>query len=174
MVRKAGHHGIGHERDEWIATASVEQNVMQIDAMDDDVGKSEASAKRRSGGHSRDLLAAKRVDHQNGGRRVGLCEHRVAHADAIEHMKDIGSELDAIADGAERRRAFEHAHRLSVTCQRKRGRKSAKAAADNEDGVPRADISLTSPSFSSAASRRIRSRDGPRARTAPQTGAQWK
>jgi hypothetical protein len=119
--------------------------------MNDDVRIFEASAKRRSGGHSRNLLAIKRIDHQNGGRRVGLFEHRVTDANAIEHMKDIGSELDAIADGAERRRAFEHAHCLSVTRRRKRGRKSAKAAADDEDRALRAHIGLTSSSFSSVA-----------------------
>ena len=34
------------ERDEWIASASVEQNVMEVEAVDDDGGIFEAGAKR--------------------------------------------------------------------------------------------------------------------------------
>jgi hypothetical protein len=31
----------------------------------------------------------------NGRRRVGLFEHGIAHADAIELMKNLGAKLDA-------------------------------------------------------------------------------
>jgi len=50
--------------------------------------------------------------------------------DAVEH---VGAELNAIADGAEGRRAFEHTHPLPMTCERQRGREPAQPAADDED-----------------------------------------
>jgi hypothetical protein len=57
-------------------------------------------------------------------------------------MKDIGAELDAIADCPECRRPFEHTHRLTVTCERKRSGEPTESAADDEDGVLRAQIVL--------------------------------
>src|SRR5262249_26581631 len=139
----------GVERDERIAPASVEHDVMQIDAVDDDVGIFEAGAQRRSGWHPRDLLAVECVDHQRGGWRIGLFQHGIAHADAIERMKDIRPELDAIADSAEGRRAFEHADRLPLARERERGGQPAKPATDDEDRG-RQDYTALGFSFSAA------------------------
>src|SRR5262249_50076716 len=50
-------------------------------------------------------------------------------------MKDIRPELDAIADSAEGRRAFEHAYRLPLARERERGGQPAKPATDDEDRV---------------------------------------
>src|SRR5262245_31003553 len=50
-------------------------------------------------------------------------------------MKDIRPELDAIADSAEGRRAFEHAYRLPLVRERERGGQPAKPATDDEDRV---------------------------------------
>ena len=52
-------------------------------------------------------------------------------------MKDIGPELDAVADGAEFGRAFEHAGRPAAARQRQRRGQPAKPAADDEDGFTR-------------------------------------
>src|SRR5262249_28008766 len=59
----------------------------------------------------------------------------IAHANAIERVKDIRPELDAIADSAEGRRAFEHAYRLPLARERERGGQPAKPATDDEDRV---------------------------------------
>src|SRR5262249_37520094 len=85
--------------------------------------------------HPRDLLAVECVDHQHGEWRIGLFQHGIAHANAIERMKDIRPELDAIADSAEGRRAFEHAYRLPLPRKRERGGQPAKPATDDEDRV---------------------------------------
>jgi hypothetical protein len=57
-------------------------------------------------------------------------------------MEDIGAELDAVADGAERLRAFEHTHRKSVMCERECGGEPTKPAPDNEDGILQGQIAL--------------------------------
>ena len=90
--------------------AGIEQHVMQVDAVDDDVGMLEARAERRAG---RDRAPARRRSRRRASARraaqSALSMHRVAQAEAVEHVEDIGAELDAVADGAELRRAFEHA-----------------------------------------------------------------
>ena len=108
---------------------------MQVDAVDDDVGMLEARAERRAGRDARQLVAGEGVAHQHRRRAVGLLHHRVGDADAVEHMEDIGPELDAVADGAEFRRAFEHAARDAALRERKRGGEAAKPAADDQDGI---------------------------------------
>src|SRR5262249_57978914 len=55
--------------------------------------------------------------------------------DAVEHVKDVGTELDTVADGAERRRPFEHTRGDAVTRERQRRGEAAKPAADDEDGL---------------------------------------
>ena len=105
---------------------------MQVDPMDDDVGIMEARAQRRPGRDPRDLVAGERIEHQQRGWKIGLCQNRVGDADTRERMKHVGAELNAVADGAERRRAFEHAHRAPVPRQRKRRGEAAKPAANNE------------------------------------------
>jgi hypothetical protein len=52
-------------------------------------------------------------------------------------VKNIGPELDAVADGAEFRRAFEHARPTATARQSQRRRQPAKPAADDEDGFTR-------------------------------------
>ena len=108
---------------------------MQIDAVNDDVGIFEARAKRRPGRNSHQLLAVERVQHQNGRRRIRNGQHLIDQAEAVEHMEDVGAELDAVADGAEFRRAFEHARGPSAPRQCQRRREPAEPAADDEDGV---------------------------------------
>jgi hypothetical protein len=49
----------------------------------------------------------------------------------IEHVKDIRTELNAIADGAEGRRAFEHCHWLTMTCEGQRGREPPKSPSND-------------------------------------------
>ena len=108
---------------------------MQVDTVHDDVGILEALTKRRPGRNPRDLLAVERIDHHNGRRRIGRPDHFVADAELMQHVKDVGTELDAITDGAELRSAFKHAHRMTPLCQRERRGEAAEAAADNEDGI---------------------------------------
>src|SRR5580704_3381297 len=141
--------------------------------MDDDVRIFESSAQRWPGRNARDLLARERIEHQKGRWSVGFFEHRIAHADAIKHVKDIGAELDAKADGAERRRALEHAHRLPVTRERECGRQPAEPAADDEDRVLRPHITLTLHLFRRQPRRKSLTRRAG-SRTEPPTGTQWK
>src|SRR5207253_2102600 len=72
---------------------------------------------------------------EQGGRSVGLGQDSVAHSDAVEDMKDIGTELDAISDRAELGCAFEHADRSPSARERKRGCQSAEPAPDDQDGL---------------------------------------
>ena len=128
-------HGIRHQLDLGRAPAGIEQHVMQVDAVDDDVGILEARAERRPGRDAHELLAGEGVTHQRGGRAIRLVHHRVADPDAVQHMEDIRPELDAVADGAEFRRAFEHAALDAVACERERGGQPTKPAADDQNGI---------------------------------------
>ena len=68
----AAHHRIGDELDGVAAPAGIEQDVMHVDAMDDDVGMFETGAKRgAAGGNAHQFLAAQRIQHQHrtGGNR---------------------------------------------------------------------------------------------------------
>src|SRR5215468_5435502 len=100
------HHGVGHEGDQWLASTSVEQGIVHIDAVDDDVGIFEASAKRGTSRHARYFLAVECVEHQQGRRTIGFLEHSLAHADAIERVKDVRAKLDSIANGTKCGSAF--------------------------------------------------------------------
>ena len=53
-----------------LRAAGIEQHVMQIDAVNDDVGIFETRAKRCAGRNPHKLLAVERIQHQNGGRRI--------------------------------------------------------------------------------------------------------
>ena len=106
---------------------------MHIDAVNDDVRVLEARAECYPGRDADQLLAGEGVHHHDGNRRIRRGQHLVGHADAIEHMKDIGSELDAVADGAELQRAFKDARTPSAARQGERGREAAKPAPDDED-----------------------------------------
>ena len=103
---------------------------MHIDAVNDDVRVLEARAECYPGRDTHQLPAGERIHHHNGDRRIRGGQHLVGHADAIEHMKDIGSELDAVADGAERRRAFEDARTPSAARQGERGREAVDMTSD--------------------------------------------
>ncbi len=103
--------------------------------MDDDVGMLEARAERRAGRNAHQLVAGEGVAHQHGGRAIGLLHHRGGDADAVEHMEDVGAELDAVADGAELGRALEHTARQPVPGERKRGGEPAEPTADDQDGI---------------------------------------
>jgi hypothetical protein len=133
---EARHHGVAHQRDQRIAPTGIEQNVMQIDAMNDDVRIFEAGAERRdTGRYPGHLFAVEGVDHHDSGRRVGLLQHRRGHADAVQRVKDVGARLDTETDGAESARAFEHADRPAAARQRQGGGQSAESAAGDDDGI---------------------------------------
>jgi len=83
-------------------------------------------------------------------------EHAIAHPDAIEHVKDVWAELDPVANGAGRRRAFQYSRRLSMTREPECSRQPPEPAADNEDRALSTHIALWSSSLSSAASPQIR------------------
>ena len=108
---------------------------MHVDAMNDDVGILKARLERRAGGNADQLFAGDRVHHQRGCRQIRNGHHLPAQAEAIEDVEDIGTELDAVADGAELRTAFEDARRQSATRQGKRRGEPAEPAADYENWV---------------------------------------
>ena len=114
MVDESADHGVRFQGDARIAPAGVEQNVVQIHPVHDDVRIFEAVAQGRPGGDPRDFLAVERVEHQQGRWGIRRREHLVAQADAVEHVKHVWPELDAIADGAEGWRPFQHAHLLAI------------------------------------------------------------
>src|ERR1700691_1296507 len=67
-------------------------------------------------------------------RKVGDRLDLLAQPEAIEHMENVGAELNAVANGAELRRAFKDTNGAAALCQGQRRGKPAKSAADNEDG----------------------------------------
>ena len=147
VVGEAGDHRIRLEGDQRIAPAGLEQNVVQIDAVDDDIGIVKARAKRRTRRDPRYFVAVERVEHQESGRKVGLCKHARAHPDAIEHVEHIGPELDAKADRPKRRCAFEDAYAVPVARQGQRGGEPAKSTAPNEDRIFHGRIALAAPAL---------------------------
>ena len=76
--------------------------------------------------------SAQRISIAGGTMSVG--QHRVLQADPLERPKHVGTELDAGADLAELRRLLQHPHRKSLARERIGGRKSADAAAGDQDG----------------------------------------
>jgi hypothetical protein len=118
-----------------VTPAGVEQNTMHVDAMDDDVGLFEAGVERRAGRNADEFLAVECIEHQQRSRHISDGEHLFAHAEAVEDVKDIGPELDAVADGAEFRRAFEHARGVAAVRQSERRGEATKPAADDQDGI---------------------------------------
>ena len=110
----------------------VEQHVMQVDAVDDDVG---VLKRARNDGPVGIRVAGQRIVHSTAGGESAFSQAPRGLADAVEHMKDVRAELDAAADGAERGRAFEHADRDAVARERKRGGEPAEPAADDQDGI---------------------------------------
>ena len=109
MVDKARDHRIGYELDRRTPPASVEQHVMQVDAMDNDVGIFETGAERSGGRNSHQFIAVERIQHQERGRRIRNGHDLRHQTEAIENMKYVRPELNAIANGAEFGGAFEHA-----------------------------------------------------------------
>ena len=103
-VLERGDHGSrASVRCSAVAPAGVEQDVVQVDAVDDDVGMLEPRVERRAGRDARrSRWPSSAVEHQHGlGAEVGLLQHRVADAEPVEHREDVGAELDAVADDAE-------------------------------------------------------------------------
>ena len=105
-IFEAGHHGVGQQFYFVVVPACIEQDVMQIDAMNDDVRVFEPGAKRSAGRNADQLLAGQRIDHQNRRRRIGHGQNLLHQAQAIQDVKNIWAELDAVADGAELRCSF--------------------------------------------------------------------
>jgi hypothetical protein len=61
----------------------VKADKSSLDAVNYNVGMFEALAERGAGWDPSHFLAVERIEHQHGGRRSGLFEHRRAHADAV-------------------------------------------------------------------------------------------
>ena len=115
--------------------AGVQQNFVQVDAMDDDVRRAEAGAQLRIVGDMRDLGAGERVEHHAGARQDRLRQQRLDQAEAREHRKHVGPELNAVADGAEFGRGFKDAYAPALPAERQSRGQTAEAAADDQDCV---------------------------------------
>jgi hypothetical protein len=61
----------------------VKADKSSPDAVNYNVGMFEALAERGGSWDPSHFLAVERIEHQHGGRRIGLFEHRRAHADAV-------------------------------------------------------------------------------------------
>jgi hypothetical protein len=136
-ILESGDHRLRHQLDAIVVPAGIEQNVMQIDAVNDDVRMLEARPERRPGRDTYQLLAGERVHHEKRHRRIRGGQHLLGDADAIEHVKDVGSELDAVADGAELRPALKHSRAPPAARQGERRREAAQPAADDQDRFAR-------------------------------------
>ena len=128
------HHRIGDELDRAVGPASVQQHVMQIDAVNDDVRVFETGAERGAGRYANNLLPGKRIEHRNCRRCIGNSKDLFHQAETVEHMKNVRSELNAVTDGAELRRAFKHARRAAALAQCQRRGQPAKSTADDQNG----------------------------------------
>ena len=93
---------------------------MHIDAVQHDVRIFEARAERRPGRYAEQFLAVKRVHQQQRLRKVGDRLDLFAQPEPVEHMENVGAKLNAVADGAELRRAFEDANGAAALRQGQR------------------------------------------------------
>src|SRR6266702_135182 len=91
--------GIRNKFDSIAAAACIEQDIMEIDAVNDDVGIFETRPERRAGWNSHQFFAVQRVQQQQSRRRIRYCKDLVHKAETVKDVKNIGAELDAIADG---------------------------------------------------------------------------
>src|SRR5262249_37652628 len=106
---EAHDHGVGNKLHLRRALAFVKQRLMQVDTVDGDVGMLEARSKCFPRRNSREHTTREGVAHQQGRRAISLGHDCSGDADTIEYVKDIGTELDAVADRAKFGGAFEHA-----------------------------------------------------------------
>ena len=118
-----------------VARQAFEQNVMQVDAVNVDVGMLEALLDIGAGIDAHNFLAAIGIEPYRCRRKMRLALDRIADAEPVEHVKDVRAELNAVADGAEFLRLLEYADAHALAAERQRGRQSAKPAADNQDGI---------------------------------------
>ncbi len=79
------------------------------------------------------MPASTGVDHKDGLRGDRLRKDRVGDTKAVEHRKDIGTELNAVADNTEFRCLFEYAHSEALSPEGERCRNSAKATTNNKN-----------------------------------------
>ena len=134
-IFEAVHHGVGHKFNRITIPASIEQHFVQIDAVNDDVWVSEARPKRCSGRNSYQFPAVECIEHHHSRRRVRNGKDALRHAEAIEDVKNIGTELDAIADGAKFRRTFEHPRPIRSASKGESRCKPAETTTNYEDGL---------------------------------------
>ena len=122
------------ERDLLAPLARLEYFSVQVAPVYDEVtvlvALEELSAER----DPRDLPVVEGVDQDQrvGENRVRL--ERLQHAQAVEHAAHVRPHLDAVADLAELRRLFQHAHPPALAGEGERRRQPADAAAGDQDG----------------------------------------
>ncbi len=124
----------GAQADVGHALAGVQEDLVQVGAVDDAVGIAVGGDRRLAEGHADDLFAGAHVVHAQTRRKEGYPGDRIGEAQVIEHLENVGPELDAGADLAEGGRLFQHRHGVTVPGQDIGGGQSADAAAGDENG----------------------------------------
>lgn len=123
----------GAQLDAVAVAASLQEHAVQVAPMHHGVGIAEAPAERLVKRDMGDLLAAGRIhqtelvdedSHGTGG---------LADAEGVEAVKRVGSELDAGADLAQRRRFLEHEDRDAFAGQAERCGQATDSAAGNDE-----------------------------------------
>ena len=116
-------------------SASVEQRLVQVGAMDQCVGVRELFAERVAQRDAGDLLAADRIQHDEIVGKHRERADRRGEPEHVEHPEHVGPELDAGADLLELRRLLDELRRDALALERQRRAQAADAAADDDDGL---------------------------------------
>jgi hypothetical protein len=123
------------QSDEIAALAGIEQGGMDVVAVGDGIRLLESRRAFFAELDAGDQLAGEGVAHLHAGRLVGVGQHGVLEADALQHAEDVGAELNAGTDLAEIGRLLEHADREAFVGQRTGGRQPGNAATGDQEGA---------------------------------------
>ena len=112
-----------------ILFCSREIRARKIDAVDHEIGVSETTAELVPGRDADYFTAVARIKHQNGRRMMGRLHHCLRKAEPVEYRKNIGTELDAVPDGAELWCLLQYAHGMPALSERESGCQTSETPA---------------------------------------------
>ncbi|UPK15549.1 hypothetical protein IVA93_21520 [Bradyrhizobium sp. 155] len=115
--------------------AGIQENVVQVDAMNRDIGVVKPGPERLIKGNGGELLSRICIEHEQCARLVRLCANSVGDPHLHEGREHVGAHLDPVANGADVLALLKQAHRQSLPAERQGRRKAAKATAYNQDFV---------------------------------------
>jgi hypothetical protein len=114
--------------------ARIQEHLMQVDAMDHDIGLAEALKKGLAGRNAGYHAAVDPVIHHQRLRPQRFRQHCVGYAQPVEHPEHVGAELDAEADDTEFLCLLQHQNIEALASERQRRHGAAQSGTDDDDG----------------------------------------